>query len=81
MTKLYRVIRFYRTSYRRSIIATGRTLDQAQAHCSRPNTHGLSNPRRPGTGRCYTHGIQKGERCLLCDECLEHDWFDGYEAQ
>ena len=34
----YRVVRFYRVSGRRKVIAVGLTRDQAGAHCSRPDT-------------------------------------------
>ena len=38
----YRIVRFYRDNYKRRIIKRGLTLTEAQAHCSREDTHGDS---------------------------------------
>ena len=37
---MYRVIRMYRDSCKRKVIKTGLTLDEAQSHCRREDTHG-----------------------------------------
>jgi len=38
---IYRIVRFYQDEDRPSkVVARGRTLEQAQAHCSRPDTKG-----------------------------------------
>jgi len=80
---MYKIVRM-RFHGRNTTIKTGLTLEQAQAHCRDPLTHGLSNPHRPGKGKCDEHGIQKGagyeeSNCPICDRFLTHDWFDGYE--
>lgn len=36
----YKIVRFFRDIDRRRVIATGLTLEQAQAHCRRDDTHG-----------------------------------------
>ena len=35
----YKIIRFYRDSYQQKVIKRGLTLEQAQAHCKREDTH------------------------------------------
>lgn len=74
---MYKIVR-YKQSARPRTIKTRLTLEQAQAHCRDPLTHGLSNPHRPGAGRCPQHGVLHTERCRPCDSSLSHDWFDGY---
>jgi hypothetical protein len=37
---MYKIIRFYRDSYKTRVIKRGLTLEQAQAHCRRDDTHG-----------------------------------------
>lgn len=36
----YKIVRMYRDNYRKRTIKTGLTLEQAQEHCSREDTHG-----------------------------------------
>jgi hypothetical protein len=36
----YRIVRFYRDDHDTQIIQTGLTLADAQAHCTRNDTHG-----------------------------------------
>jgi hypothetical protein len=38
--KTYKIVRMYRDSYKHSTIKRGLTLEEAQAHCSREDTHG-----------------------------------------
>ena len=38
--KIYRIIRMYRQSRKNKTIKEGLTLEQAQAHCKREDTHG-----------------------------------------
>jgi hypothetical protein len=41
MSTTYRIVRIYQASHRRPCtIETGLTLEEAQAHCSRPDTRG-----------------------------------------
>ena len=40
MTTTYRIVRFYRDNDQYRTLSTGRTLDQAQAHCQREDTRG-----------------------------------------
>jgi hypothetical protein len=36
--RIYRIVRFYRNTYKRRNIRQGLTLGEAQAHCSNPKT-------------------------------------------
>ena len=36
--KLYNIVRYYKNTNRRDIIATGQTLEEAQTHCKRKDT-------------------------------------------
>lgn len=38
----YKIIRFYSSGKKCRVIATGLTLEEARAHCSRDDTHKLS---------------------------------------
>lgn len=38
--RIYRIIRFYKASYRQRTIRQGLTLTEAQEHCSRKDTRG-----------------------------------------
>ena len=38
--KSYKIVRFYRDSKSRETIEKGLTLEEAQAHCQREDTHG-----------------------------------------
>jgi hypothetical protein len=38
--KSYKIVRFYRDSKSRETIEEGLTLEEAQAHCQREDTHG-----------------------------------------
>lgn len=40
MPETYKIIRSFRDNYDRPVIATGLTLEEAQAHCKDPDTHG-----------------------------------------
>jgi len=62
----YRVVRFYRDAPRgskRRVIKRGLTLEEAQAHCSDPETSSRTCTRSAGKRRTRTVGA----------------WFDGYE--
>ena len=36
----YRIVRFSQNDFRRKVIKTGLTLEEAQAHCQDESTHG-----------------------------------------
>lgn len=59
----YRIVRFYKNSYRKRIIRRGLTLEEAQAHCSDPET---------SSSTCTTAAAKRITR-------RNGDWFDGYE--
>mgnify|MGYP001564869206 CR=1 FL=1 len=62
----YKIIRGYQSDhYRSETVATGLTLEEAQAHCKDPETSS-----RTATGR---------KAKLLTDRC--GPWFDGYEEE
>ncbi len=61
MTEKYKVIRFYQRGGRRTI-NTGLTLEQAQAHCSDPETSSSTATKSAGRERTRRLGL----------------WFDGY---
>lgn len=62
---MYQVVRFYKDhpTMRRRVIARGLTLEQAQAHCSDPETS--SRTCKGKTARARTRRVGM--------------WFDGYE--
>jgi len=59
---MYKVIRFYFKNGRRTI-KTGLTLEEAQAHCSDPETSSSTCTKSEGRRRTKLQG----------------PWFDGYE--
>lgn len=61
---MYKIIRFYKSGERRTI-QTGLTLEEAQEHCSDPETS--SRTAKSAAARQRTE--EKG------------DWFDGYEEE
>ena len=66
MTERYQIIRMYKEArIKRRVIETGLTLEQAQAHCSDPETS--SSTCTSSIGRTRTKGLGQ--------------WFDGYEVQ
>lgn len=60
----YKVVRMYqRAAIRKRIIATGLTLEEAQAHCHDPETSSSTCTKSAGKARTRRLG----------------PWFDGYE--
>lgn len=59
---MYKITRLYRDSHRRRTIATGLTLEEAQAHCSDPETSSGTCTRPENRRRTRQHG----------------PWFDSY---
>lgn len=59
----YRIVRFYQSGYARRTVRTGLTLDQAQRHCSNPETSSSTCTKRSNQRRTERMG----------------PWFDGYE--
>ncbi len=60
---MYRIIRFYKNSYRRRTMARGLTLAEAQAHCSDPES---------SSSTCTSAASNRVTR-------RNGDWFDGYD--
>lgn len=85
----YKVVRVRFNSNRKTTILRGVSLEIAQLHCSSHLTHGLSNPHRPGVGRCDNRECSNNGRvvrnaddpdhCPVCGMFLHHDWFDSYD--
>lgn len=63
----YMIVRFYRDDeeLNRTVVTTGLTLEQAQAHCSDPQTSSSTCTSAEGTKRTEDHG----------------PWFDGYTEE
>jgi hypothetical protein len=61
----YKIIRFFRDTYRKRTIATGLTLEEAQAHCRDPETSSRTCTKSAGK--------QRTRRC--------GPWFDGYTEE
>lgn len=59
---MYKIIRFYRESYRKRTIKTGLTLEEAQKHCSDPETSSSTATGKVARARTRKFGA----------------WFDGY---
>ncbi len=60
---MYKIVRNYRDSYKKRTIKTGLTLEQAQAHCSNPETSSSTCTNAEGRRRTARNG----------------PWFDGYQ--
>lgn len=61
----YRIVRMYRDpNIRKRVIDTGLTLEEAQAHCSDPETSSRTATSATAQARTRRRGA----------------WFDGYEA-
>lgn len=61
----YKIVRFYRDSDRRDIVATGLTLDEAQAHCHDDESSSSTAAGRAARERTECHG----------------PWFDGFTEE
>lgn len=61
----YKIVRMYMNHYGKRTIKTGLTLEEAQAHCSDPETSS-----RTAQGRA---GVERTKRC--------GPWFDGYDEE
>lgn len=63
----YRTVRYYqkRPHMSREVLTEGLTLEQAQAHCSNPETSSTTCKQENATCRTMLHG----------------PWFDGYEKE
>lgn len=59
---MYRIVRHYQNSYRKRTIATRLSLDEAQAHCSDPET---------SSSTCTSAAARRITR-------RNGPWFDGY---
>jgi hypothetical protein len=64
-TKKYKVVRSYRSTYSKRIVKSGLTLEEAQAHCSNPETS--SSTCRSARGKARTKQLGA--------------WFDGYDEE
>ena len=60
---MYRIIRHYKNSYTARTIKRVRTLEEAQAHCSDPETSSSTATSAAAKRRTRIYG----------------EWFDGYE--
>jgi hypothetical protein len=65
MSDTYKIVRRYARAQTRRTIATGLTLEQAQAHCSNPETSSRTCTNRTGRARTRRLG----------------PWFDGYDCE
>jgi hypothetical protein len=65
MSDTYKIVRRYDRARTRRTIATGLTLEQAQAHCSNPETSSRTCTNRTGRARTRRLG----------------PWFDGYDCE
>lgn len=65
--KKYKIVRFYRDSENLNhiVIRKGLSLEEAQAHCTDPETSSHTCTRPVGKARTAVHG----------------PWFEGYEEQ
>jgi len=60
---LYKIVRLYKNDHPRRTIASGVTLEEAQAHCSDPETSSSTCTSSAGRARTRRTG----------------EWFDGYD--
>ena len=65
MSDTYKIVRMYFKDYPKRTIATGLTLEQAQAHCSDPETSSSTCTKAAGKRRTAQRG----------------PWFDGYTQE
>lgn len=61
----YKIVRMYRDSYRKRVIARGLTLEEARAHCSDPETSSRTCTKAVNRRRTQQQG----------------PWFDGYDKE
>jgi len=61
----YSIVRFYADNHDKLIVKTGLTLEQAQDHCSDPETSSATCTSSAGLLRTRMHGA----------------WFDGYTEE
>jgi hypothetical protein len=61
----YKIIRFFQDKQTKRTVATGYTLEQAQAHCSDKNTSSATGTSPAARRITKAHGA----------------WFDGYTAE
>ena len=59
---MYKIVRNYKDSYRKYTVATGLTLEEAQEHCSDPET---------SSSTCTTSAAKRITK-------RNGEWFDGY---
>ena len=75
MAETYRIVRSYYVSGGRRRMQGGLTLEEAQAHCRREDTHSSLRV-------CYLHrGVGPAERCPTCGAKTARAWLDGYEEE
>lgn len=61
----YTIVRFFERHYNQRVIATGLTLEEAQAHCKDPETSSRTATKAAGVRRTRDHG----------------KWFDGFRQE
>ena len=61
----YKIVRRFQETGRRYTLGCGLTLEEAQAHCSDPNTSWKTCTKKSGKDRTRKHGM----------------WFDTYEKE
>mgnify|MGYP003652046713 FL=1 len=61
----YTIVRFFQRHYNQRVIATGLTLEEAQAHCKDPETSSRTATEAAGVRRTRDHG----------------NWFDGMREE
>ena len=72
---LYKIVRHHFSKPNRAVRGLGGlTLQEAQEHCGRPDTH--------AKGKCatcsYIATTHEENACPDCQHSLYRDWFDGY---
>ena len=72
---LYKIVRHHFSKPNRAVRGLGGlTLQEAQEHCRRPDTH--------AKGICatceYAAATHEESTCPMCQHSLQRAWFDGY---
>jgi len=82
MTDRYYIVRFRFNGPTRKVRGMGGlTLEQAQAHCSRSDTHARGICQLCHRQQTRAEWIRGERACPVCGVSVARAWFDGYDKE